>query len=59
MTRTALIIDPSPAARKAFARMLATQGLFDDLLFSGDRTETETQMGRQPVEMIFCGCSAG
>lgn len=55
MTRTALIIDPSPAARKAFARMLATQGLFDDLLFSGDRTETETQMGRQPVEMIFCG----
>ncbi len=55
MPRTALIIDPSPAARKTFARLLASLNLFDDLLFSGDRPETETQLGRQPVEMIFCG----
>lgn len=55
MPRTALIIDPSPAARKTFAHLLATLGLFDDLLFSGDRVETETQLGRRPVDMIFCG----
>ena len=55
MPHTALIIDPSPVARKTFARLTATLGLFDDLLFSGDRAETETQMGRKPVEMIFCG----
>ncbi|MDY0268645.1 GGDEF domain-containing response regulator [Trichloromonas sp.] len=55
MPRTALIIDPSPAARKTFARLLASLNLFDDLLFSGDRPETETQLGRHPIEMIFCG----
>jgi two-component system cell cycle response regulator len=55
MSHIALIIDPSPAARKTFARLVGALGLFDDLLFSGDRAETETQLGRQPVDMIFCG----